>query len=357
MKKLKKLSLKERHRLIRFNKNKISYAIIRNKNNIKNLSHLNIKSKKTVKEINLPTTFNLHTNTEETLKVMNDFRAIVDKNNPKLNRLNFDKMKNINSSSALMLAAEIDVWNNKVEQGLHARHKTWDSKVRALLGEMGFFELLDMNPIQSNEKINKNTTFLQFISGQKSEGSKAKELREKIEKVIGKELEEKIHLFEGLSEAFTNTAHHAYDDPHNEYDKWWITASYKKDDGKLIVSMYDRGKSIPKTIHKYNRWNEVKTYLSVDFLKNHSRLIEAAMKVSFKSEGKTRTTTQQSNRGKGFKQLLDFIKDNGKLTIISGKGFCTFTLKNNKLTTKRAKSLKYHLKGTLIEWEINLPHN
>jgi hypothetical protein len=46
MKKLKKLSLKAINRLIRFNKNKINYTIIRNKNNIKNLSHLNIKSKK-----------------------------------------------------------------------------------------------------------------------------------------------------------------------------------------------------------------------------------------------------------------------------------------------------------------------
>jgi hypothetical protein len=309
-----------------------------------------------VKKIDLPTTFDLYTNTEETLKVMNDFRAIVDKNNPKLNRLNFDKMRNINSSSALMLAAEIDVWNSKAEHKLHARHKTWNNEIKALLCEMGFFELLGMTPI-NNEKIDKNTTFLQFISGQKSEGHKAKELREKIEKVIGKELEEKTHLFEGLSEAFTNTTHHAYDQPHNEYDKWWITASYKKDDGKLIVSMYDRGKSIPKTIHKYSRWNEVETYLNVDFLKNHSRLIEATMKVSFKSKGETRTTTKQSNRGKGFKQLLDFIKDNGKLTIISGKGFCIFTVNGDKLSVTRNKSLKYHLKGTLIEWEINLPHN
>jgi hypothetical protein len=45
------------------------------------------------------------------------------------------------------------------------------------------------------------------------------------------------------------------------------------------------------------------------------------------------------------------------LIIISGKGFCIFTVNGDKLSVDRIKSLKYHLKGTLIEWEINLPHN
>ncbi|CAC9582831.1 hypothetical protein [uncultured Gammaproteobacteria bacterium] len=356
MKKLDKLTLKERNQFVRRQKNN-NKKNNRSRSKTKNLNPLNLKSRKTANKIDLPNIFDLHTNTDETLKVMNDFRTIVDKDNPKLNRLNFDEMEYINSSSALMLAAEIDVWNGKVRQKLHAQYKTWNDEIKALLCEIGFFELLGMMPIKNNEIIDKNTIFLQFISGQRSEGNKAKELREKIEEVIGKELEEKTHLFEGLSEAFTNTTHHAYDENPNEYDKWWITAAYKKDDRKLIVSMYDRGKSIPITIHKYSRWNEIKTYLNADLLKNHSRLIETAMKVSFESKGKTRTKTQQPNRGKGLKQLLDFIKDNGRLTIISGKGFCIFTVNNDKLTTERRKSLKYPLKGTLIEWEINLPQS
>jgi hypothetical protein len=42
-------------------------------------------------------------------------------------------------------------------------------------------------------------------------------------------LEQKLHLFDGLTEAFTNTTQHAYDkDNSKEFDKWWITASYKQ---------------------------------------------------------------------------------------------------------------------------------
>jgi hypothetical protein len=61
-----------------------------------------------------------------------------------------------------------------------------------------------------------------------------------------------------------------------------------------------------------------------------------------------------SNRGKGLKQLLDFIKNQGQLTIISNKGYCSFQVENEKLTTTQQKELKYPLQGTLIEWQINV---
>jgi hypothetical protein len=59
-------------------------------------------------------------------------------------------------------------------------------------------------------------------------------------------------------------------------------------------------------------------------------------------------------RGKGLKQLLDFIKNQGQLTIISNKGYCSFQVENEKLTTTQQKELKYPLQGTLIEWQINV---
>jgi anti-sigma regulatory factor (Ser/Thr protein kinase) len=362
MNKPNQLTLKERNRLVqRKNNGKFRRKITSAEKTTRRLKTHNpyhYDSKRQVPNINLPKIFDLHTNIDETLEVMNKFRNIVDKKDPRLKKLNFSNMQYINSSSALMLAAEIDVWNSKASQQLHAQHKTWNNEIKHLLCELGFFELLGMETLKDQQKIEKNTTFLKFISGQKAGGKKAKELREAIESVIGKDLEDKMHLYEGLTEAFTNTTQHAYDKNNpNNFDKWWMTAAYKSDKKKLIVSMYDRGKSIPKTIHKYKKWNEVKTYLSMDGLKNHSRLIEAAMQVSFDSQRKTRTKTQQSHRGKGLKQLLDFIKNNGKLTIISGKGKCIFTVKNNKLNSIKGKRLKYPLKGTLIEWEINLPQS
>ena len=355
MKKIGKLSLKERNKLIWAN----NVRRPRNKkkslksNNKSNQSKTIIKTSKV--SINLPEKFNLHTNTDKTLQEMNKFREAVETDQKRLLNLNFKKMQYLDSSSALILAAEIDVWNNKVSQKLNARHKTWNTKVKALLCEMGFFELLGMNPIRNHQIIDKNTLFLKFLSGQGADGAKAKILREGIEGVIGKDLERKIHLYAGLTEAFTNTTQHAYDcDNLNVFDKWWVTAAYKKSSNRLIVSMYDRGKSIPNTIHKYKKWNDVKSYLNVDLIKKHRHLIEAAMQVSFKAKGGTRSKTQENNRGKGLRQLLDFIEYDGKLTIISGKGYCVFTTNNDKLETIERKGLKYPLQGTLIEWDINL---
>jgi len=348
VKKLKKLSLKERNRLIARYRRYTKRTFKRKK-----ISKSNDRID--VENIDLPSNFNLHENTDETLKIMNDFRAKVNGNH-RLKSLNFQEMQHIDSSSALMLVAEIDVWNEKIGRALSPNHKTWDTRIKALLCEMGFFELLKMPPLEEKQKIDKEIIFLKFISGHKSEGEKAKELKEKIEEVIGKELERRTHLYEGLTEAFTNTAQHAYNKKPCRYDKWWITAAYKESEGKLVVSMYDRGKSIPKTLHKHDKWNQIKSYLSGDIMKKHTDLIEAAMRVSFEQKGgsKTRTQTQKTNRGKGLKQLLDFTKEGGRLTIISGKGYCVFDLNDNKLTTKKRKSLKYPLEGTLIEWKIDL---
>ncbi|CAB5502820.1 hypothetical protein [uncultured Gammaproteobacteria bacterium] len=52
--------------------------------------------------------------------------------------------------------------------------------------------------------------------------------------------------------------------------------------------------------------------------------------------------------------MLDFIKNQGQLTIISNKGYCSFQVENEKLTTTQQKELKYPLQGTLIEWQINV---
>lgn len=272
----------------------------------------------------------------------------MDTKNPKFKNLDFNKIRHINSSSALMLAAEIDVWNSKVNNQLQPVYKKWDEKIKILLCEMGFFELLKLTPLENRQST--NTTFLQFISGKKSEGEKAKELREKIEGVIGKELEQKIHLFEGLLEAFTNTRQHAYqEDNSNEYDKWWITASYEKDNKKLVVSMYDRGDSIPATMKTGKKW----LFLDERKYEEDSTLIKIAMETSFANK-KTRSITDERHRGKGLKQLLTFIENTGKLTIISKKGYCVFTSNAKGLETKQKKELKYSLQGTLIEWEIRL---
>jgi len=281
-------------------------------------NHSETHSDQEKESINLPNQFDIHRNTDEVLHEMNYFRKLVDKNTLSSLYLNFDKIKYLDPSSALMLAAEVDVWNTKCSKGLKAKHKTWDKNVKALLCEMGFFELLKMSPIANHEEVVKHTSFLKFLSGQNVDGEKAKELREGIEVVIGKELEGKIHLYSGLTEAVTNTKQHAYGKELQPFEKWWMAAAYNQENMSLIVSMYDRGKSIPKTIYTYSGWERIQKITSTNLINSHKELIAAAMQDSFLQKEKTRTQTRQENRGKGLKQLLDFIKEDGELTVVRG---------------------------------------
>ncbi len=353
MKKPINLSLKERNNLI--NRNRLGKNRKKEKkrdfkkNRAIAQNPYSRKSRRALSEIDLPEKFDLHENTDATLKTMGRFRAILDKADPRLKKLNFDAIQYINPLSSLMLAAEIDVWKIKSSQSLSANHATWNNEVKCLLCEMGFFELLNMPPLDNLPQVDKNTVFLKFISGVGSDGKKAKQLRENIEKALGKTLENKLHLFDGLSEAFTNTTQHAYDEK-TPTNKWWITAAYKKDNNKLIVSMYDRGKSIPTTMHTNKRW----LFLNERTTTSHNKLLETAMESSFYNKN-NRTQTQEKNRGKGLKQLLDFVKVQGKLTIISNKGYCAFEVNDDNLSIVKQKELKYPLQGTLIEWDIDLP--
>jgi hypothetical protein len=64
---------------------------------------------------------------------MYQFRKIVDKDDPRLQKLNFDDITQINPSSALMLVAELDVWNIKSSNCLSSNHKTWHADIKSLL--------------------------------------------------------------------------------------------------------------------------------------------------------------------------------------------------------------------------------
>lgn len=114
-----------------------------------------------------------------------------------------------------------------------------------------------------------------------------------------------------------------------------------------MVSIYDRGKSIPITMKTGTKWG----FLDERKYSKDSELIKIAMNTSFEGEN-TRSSTEDSFRGKGLKQLLGFIENKGKLTIISQKGYCTFMVKSDTLEIVCQKTLKYPLQGTLIEWEI-----
>jgi hypothetical protein len=266
-----------------------------------------------------------------------------------IKNLHFDNITSISPSAALVLASEVDRWNQRVGGKLRAHVETWDDEIKRLLCEMGYFELLGLQKPATEGK-GGDVTFLQFLkgeSGQSNIGQLAKQLRVQIENIVGKEIK-KHFLFEGLSEAITNVGQHAY--PPSILDgrpkQWWLSASFNKRDRQLNVMFYDQGVGIPNTLPTSHLFEHIKGFFH---LWDDSQKIEAAMEYG-------RSATQRPERGKGLKNLLEFAKahEAGRLSIYSRCGLYRLAHNSDDRIETARRQHETSVGGTLIEWSVRL---
>lgn len=206
------------------------------------------------REIYLPKHLDFLENYENTANYFHSVRKVVlDKK--KLKRLDFPKTRNISPSAALALASEVDCWNQAVGGRLRADTESWHPDIQRLLVQMGYFELLGL-PRPPETLKERNTIFTQFYRGGSKtadKGKVAKTLRENIEEIVGRKMQNHTLLFTGLTEAITNVGHHAYYDPKKKpygNKPWWLSASWNKKTRRLCVTFYDHGVGIPETLPK-----------------------------------------------------------------------------------------------------------
>jgi len=215
---------------------------------------------------------------------------------------------------------------------------------------MGFFELLHI-PKPEDVQNSKNTRFLPFISGnienRNDDGLHAKNLREKIEEVAGIEIKGHL-LFTGLTEAITNVSHHAYKSHNSRKSRWWMSGAFDKIQNEVIVSFYDHGLTIPKTLPSSKYFEKIREWFR---FWSDSEKIKAAMKYG-------RTSTGELARGKGLQDFLAIIRayPNSELKIYSRKGLLMVrnvpSLGAGKLKFT-CKDFEISLRGTLIEWRFS----
>ena len=289
----KDINFQKRHQIRKWQKSLHSRKS-RKRINIRNRDK-NDKEKLT---INLPSSFNILDNATDSISVINTLRAYVDSsaNQRKLKKcsLDFSALEKLDVASALVLMAEIDMWREKWNQKLTAHTHTWNAEIHKFLKELGFFELIkprETKPLvqhPNEEKI----TYLQVVRGQKSDGEKAKKLKENIEMKfkVGLSKPKSKRLYAALVESFMNAHRHAYRD--SKYAYWWIVAAYRKQEKNLTVAVYDIGLGIPETMRKKRTEEVIQIISSID-----SHLIEEAVKSSFYDEHYTRTTTGKAYHG------------------------------------------------------------
>jgi len=150
-------------------------------------------------------------------------------------------------------------------------------------------------------------------------------------------------LFESMSEAVTNSIHHAY--PHSDLKEWRMFAQLRE--GKLTVAICDQGVGIPSSLKNKPELKEwLESRINRIKRKHDTFLIRLAVESS-------RSQTRLPHRGKGLKDMLEFVKSGtvGGFLVLSAKGAFSY----NALTTGHAKKdYKTSIDGTIIEWQFLL---
>lgn len=269
--------------------------------------------------------------------------------------IDFKPIRKISPAAALLLAAELDRWNqlNKQRKLKAVDVHRWDPGVRKLLKQMGFFELLGVSESALKCEIpaaaHGDPQFLPFYAGEGSGGDAAEELRGLIEALAGK-ISARYALYDGLVEGMTNVQHHAYPND-RRIRRWWISASVNPEDEKLTVLCLDHGVGIPNTLPKKNG-EELRSYIRLvgDILKDDARMIKAAVELR-------RTSTRKRNRGHGLtrdiRRLISSSRSGGRLRIYSGNGMYCYEKSAGGAEAVRLSNLARPIGGTFIEWVIH----
>lgn len=275
----------------------------------------------------------------------------------RLSSVNFDRLKSISTSAALVLTAELSKWDDTIRQKLTPRTDNWDDNIFRQLHELGFFGLFNRQPtkqILPNETTNENIKLVKYIKGECGDTRKTRELKQAIIDIIGEGVSKWTFLHGGIDEAITNVTHHAYPEDTKFYQKekqWYLTGSYNSDTRQLKVVFYDQGIGIPKSLPTSKVWEKALDVLSVLPLadrKKDAAMLKAAVQLD-------RTSTEKTDRGKGLQDLLEFVRKrgNGYLSILSAKGLYKLTLKGSQETSKSEHFLNA-IDGTLIIWNVTL---
>jgi anti-anti-sigma regulatory factor len=290
----------------------------------------------------------LQQNYEETLNFLKQVRSLSQRHKGKLH-VNLKTVTRISPSGAILLVAEIDRWriSTQREKMRAIDLENWNPTVRRTLKEMGFFSLLGADCAIEDLNDSASDKFLSFMSGSQSEGEKAKMFRANIEE-LGPKVADKESLFDCLTEAMTNVRQHAYDST-DVVRHWWLSASVNTTKKRLTVMFLDHGQSIPATLPRSKWWEQFRGLLSFLPLKDDAKLIEAAISTE-------KSRTGEDHRGNGLVQnIKGYVQSHqteGRLTIVSRHGKCTYTKLLNGDESISTTELKTPFRGTFLEWVI-----
>lgn len=334
---MKKLS--ERHKRYLLNKQRYSFRNKRHKNLF------------WIKSIRAPENMNLNENYKETVAFFNELRFICEKTKKRF-VIDFKQLRKISPAAALAFTAEIDrIKRIKCFKRMRViDFPKWNRDIKLQLRDMGMFTLLNVNnlPASFHHEVNDSDDYyIPFQSGDIASGEDALRLQSLLSTLIEVSVPSPKVLQKSLTEAMTNSINHAYPDSYIATSPlkkrlWWMSASLNVKRRILTIMFYDEGIGIPNSLPR--TYPEFVKSLG-GLINDDAQLIQAATKVR-------RTSTGQKTRGKGLKDIKDYITSNsdGMLKIFSYRGEYKYLSNGKETVINRDIALN----GTLIQWKVAL---
>ncbi len=313
--------------------------------------HKKKRRKYLIEVISTPNIMNLSECYNATITFFNKLRQICEITKKRFT-IDFKPLNKISPAAALIFTAEIDrIKHIKCFKRMRViDFKKWNKNISLQLRDMGMFDLLNVNNLPSSflyEKNDTNEYYIRFQSGDIASGKDALLLQELLTNLIAVSIPNPKGLQKGLTEAMTNSINHAYPEEfiaQNLLKKkmWWMSASLNVKTRIMSIMFYDEGIGIPKSLPK--TYPEYFKSLG-GLLNDDAQMIQAATRIK-------RTSTKQKTRGKGLKDIKDYITESNKglLKIMSYRG--EYNYKSDGLESIKNRNIA--LKGTLIQWEVLL---
>lgn len=261
--------------------------------------------------------------------------------------IDFEALKRVSPSAALILAAELFRWQQFTGLKLKAvRQNRWDSDVREVLSNMGLFDFLQTPNVKSrrSDDAASDVRVLKYRSDTDVLGEKCDDLLGHLTSISGPVHAENF-IYDGLVEALKNSRQHAYTDPDRwfgvEAGTWFMSGSFTRSKSTLTAAVFDLGVGIPATLPRTGLWENIRPFLKGP---DDAQMIAAAMEYG-------RSRTERQERGNGIPTMMRILDYHaGYLRILSGTGEATYD------SITKSVSLKNHnvpIGGTLIEWSIS----
>lgn len=287
-----------------------------------------------------PEDFSVAHNTE---RVVAFFEEVHDKIKRALvrDRFFFDlsAIKTVSADAVMYLVALLQN-TKKLKRIISSGNEPQNEDARQAFINSGFYHYVKKT---SGRSTGDSSKCVQIFDGEKANYTTARKLCDFVSIQSAGRLSriETKRLYAMLVELMNNSYQHAYinknDSSSPMQSKWYVYAEDKE--AVLRFIFLDTGSGIPRTIRK--------NFFEVlgDLVKaNDSAYIASALR------GEFRTNTREEHRGKGLPEIYGHVGMNhiGKLSVISGKGFC----KIDKAQTITMQELESEFKGTMFIWDV-----